>query len=755
MKAGWQPNCQPLPAFVDTNSEYHSLPPFAAHPMLLNPKLQSRFDALKASGQLPSPKGAALAVLKLTQQDNTTSAALARAVEADPALVARLIKLANSCQMPGARPILAVPDAIHILGINAVRGLALGSSLMADRHAVRCHGFDYDHFWSYNLACAVAMRAFAAHSRIIQSDEAFTLGLLSYMGELGLAGLFPDIYGRLLHTVKRPELLAHERLAFEFDHAELTAALLLDWGFPEALAAPILQREQAHLPATDDMSRAAQLLQLLRLASQTAEICLAADPLRPTLMSALLPLGRQIGIDTADLLSLCDDVVQDWTDWSRLLEMAAQSVPPFAELLKMVPLSQLTPSAAASDSNTAGQPEDGPAGLPDLQQFTAEITKLHQRVDQGRQRNLENEKRMELALSGSELGTWDWHTANDEVVLNERWCTMLGYRSREVVPHMDSWKKLVHPDDYNQVVSDMRQHMEGHCKVYENEHRLLHKAGHWIWVLDRGRVVERDANGVALRVVGTHMDITQRKQVQAELLRSNRELEQFSYSISHDMRQPLRMVNSYLQLLQKSLGHGLTAEQRAYFKFAIDGAQRMDTMMLALLDYSRIGRKGEPQAWVQSRALLTEALHFLQTSITESGAQLHLVGDWPAIFVSPDEMLRLLQNLIANAIKFRIDKQVPHITVTSTLSASHWRLCVADNGVGIQPDQIGRLFQVFSRLQSRIAFEGTGIGLALCRKIAEHHSGRIWAESAGVGRGSQFYVELPQNPAAGTVTPVQ
>jgi PAS domain S-box-containing protein len=710
--------------------------------MLLNPKMLSRFDGLKASGLLPSPKGAALAVFKLTQQDDTTSSELAHAVEADPALVARVIKLANHCQMSGARPILAMPDAIHILGINAVRGLALGSSLMADRQRTRCRGFDFDRFWSYSLACAVAMRTFAAHSHIIQGDEGFTLGLLSRMGELGLAGLFPDEYSKLLNA-QRAELLAQEHRAFAFDHAELTAALLLDWGFPEALVAPVLQREQAHLPAVADMSRAAQLLRLLRLASQTAEICLAPDPQRPTLMPPLLPMGRQIGIEASDLLPLCDDVVQDWADWSSLLEMAAQSVPPFADLLKKA--QPLQPASTDAATQAAGQSDAAPSSLPDLQQFTAEITKLQQRVDQEHQRDLENEKRMELALSGSELGTWDWNTASGEVVLNERWCTMLGYRSREVVPHLDTWKKLVHPDDYRQVLTDMRQHMDGHSQVYENEHRLLHKSGHWIWVLDRGRVMERDANGVALRVVGTHMDITQRKQVQAELLRSNRELEQFSYSISHDMRQPLRMINSYLQLLQKSLGQGLTAEQRAYFKFAIDGAQRMETMMLALLDYSRVGRKGEPEAWVQSRALVDEAVHFLQAGITESGAQLQLLGHWPQIFVSPDEMLRLMQNLIANALKFRINKQAPHITVTSTLTASHWQLCVADNGIGIQPDQIGRLFQVFSRLQSRIAFEGTGIGLALCRKIAEHHGGRIWAESAGVGLGSQFCVALPQS----------
>ena len=233
-----------------------------------------------------------------------------------------------------------------------------------------------------------------------------------------------------------------------------------------------------------------------------------------------------------------------------------------------------------------------------------------------------------------------------------------------------------------------------------------------------------------------------------ELKRSNTELEQFSYAISHDMRTPLRMISSYLALLDIALADKLDAENREYLNFAVDGAKRLDAMLVSLLEYSRVGRKGEPMAWVESRAILDEALLYLQPVIAEAKATVRIEGRWPRVRVRPDEMLRLAQNLIGNALKFRIAGRTPDIEVKSEVEGGKWRLSVADNGIGILPAQIGRLFQVFQRLQSRAAYEGTGIGLALCRKIAEHHGGRIRVESEGEARGSTFLVEMPMAPGS-------
>lgn len=258
----------------------------------------------------------------------------------------------------------------------------------------------------------------------------------------------------------------------------------------------------------------------------------------------------------------------------------------------------------------------------------------------------------------------------------------------------------------------------------------------------------RKANGEVAALVGVTRDITEQKQTEDELKRSNAELEHFAYAVSHDMRQPLRMVTSYLQLVEQALSDKIDPETRVYLDFALDGAKRMDQMILSLLDYSRVGRKTVPKDWLESRSTLDEALSFLNMEAASSQAAIEVSGEWPKIRASRDEMVRLLQNLVGNALKYHEENEVPCVEVASFVEQDKWRVEVRDHGIGIDPSQTDRLFKVFSRLQARTRFEGSGVGLALCRRIVEHHGGTIGVHSDGEGKGSVFWFELPIGPIA-------
>ena len=235
----------------------------------------------------------------------------------------------------------------------------------------------------------------------------------------------------------------------------------------------------------------------------------------------------------------------------------------------------------------------------------------------------------------------------------------------------------------------------------------------------------------------------------AELRRSNAELEHFAYVASHDLRQPLRRISSFIDLLQKRLGSHLGEEEQQMMGFVTSGAKRMDQMLVSLLEYSRVGRKGEPQQWLNSRTAAAEALDFLQPQILETQAEVtFLESSWPDIYASPDEMTRLFQNLINNALKYQRPGIPPKIELSCQPENDQWRFCISDQGIGIDPKQFGRLFKVFQRLHTAQEYEGSGIGLAICRKIVERQGGKIWVESEGEDKGSRFLFTLPvQEPS--------
>ncbi|MFA7429701.1 MAG: PAS domain-containing protein [Rhodospirillaceae bacterium] len=354
----------------------------------------------------------------------------------------------------------------------------------------------------------------------------------------------------------------------------------------------------------------------------------------------------------------------------------------------------------------------------------------------------QSEERYRLAQTAAGVGIWDWDLVGGQVVWDATCWTMLGHEPSNRLLTYDEWANSLHPDDREHTVATVQDQLaKGGTFVVEFRYRRAD--GGWQWLQGRGRVVARADDGAPTRMMGTHTDISGRKRIDETLQRSNAELEQFAYIASHDLRQPLRMINSYTQLLERALADRLDDTSREFMGFVREGAQRMDQMLVSLLEYSRVGRQGEPMAAFDSRGLAEEAVLFLNPAIVEARAEITLTGDWPTVHASRNEGVRLFQNLVGNAVKYRSGDRLPVVRLDVHRDGSEWVFRVSDNGIGIDPNQFDRLFKVFQRLHTRGSYEGSGIGLAVCRKIVERHGGRIWVESDGPDKGSTFCFTLP------------
>jgi len=225
-----------------------------------------------------------------------------------------------------------------------------------------------------------------------------------------------------------------------------------------------------------------------------------------------------------------------------------------------------------------------------------------------------------------------------------------------------------------------------------------------------------------------------------ELEHSNKELEQFAYVASHDLQEPLRMVSSYTELLERRYGDKLDDKAREFIGYAVDGAVRMQRLINDLLEFSRVSTRGKALQPVDVTRVLGTVRANLSVAIQDAGA-LVTNDDLPTVMADETQLVQLLQNLIGNAIKFR-GRDRPHVHVGAQATATEWVFAVRDNGIGIAPEYFERIFVIFQRLHARDEYPGTGIGLAVCRRILDRHGGRIWVESEP-GHGSTFYFALP------------
>lgn len=305
----------------------------------------------------------------------------------------------------------------------------------------------------------------------------------------------------------------------------------------------------------------------------------------------------------------------------------------------------------------------------------------------------------------------------------------------------------VHPDSRESV--KMRLQAASVLGVVNppKEHKLLRKDGSII-------IVEAASNStffggkIATQVI-LH-DITTRKYAEEELARyslelkrSNADLEQFAYVASHDLQEPLRMVSSFMQLLERKYAGKLDAEAEEAIGFAVDGAHRMQRLIDDLLTYSRVGTRGQPFQKVDLNQVAGEVMENLRLAIQEADAEV-TVNELPTISADRTQMVQLFSNLVGNALKFRGDKKLSILIGAEQQEDGFWRCWVRDNGIGIDPQFQERIFIIFQRLHTRAEYPGTGIGLAICKKIVERHGGTIWVESQ-VGQGATFFFTLPKD----------
>lgn len=248
---------------------------------------------------------------------------------------------------------------------------------------------------------------------------------------------------------------------------------------------------------------------------------------------------------------------------------------------------------------------------------------------------------------------------------------------------------------------------------------------------------------VVFHDIGERIKSEQRLAAQTEeLARSNSDLEQFAYVASHDLREPLRQVASYVSLLERRYGKLLDKDGLDFIGFARDGAERMNQLIIDLLDFSRIGHQAQPYEDVSLSKVIDNACANLASRIEEAEALISRDDELPVIPGARGDLIRLFQNLIGNALKYRAPDRAPVITVSARRLDTEWVVTVADNGIGIDPQYFDKIFGIFQRLHTRDKFEGTGIGLAICKKIIERMGGRIWVDSIP-NQGSRFHISLP------------
>lgn len=338
-----------------------------------------------------------------------------------------------------------------------------------------------------------------------------------------------------------------------------------------------------------------------------------------------------------------------------------------------------------------------------------------------------------------------YETGGGKEFMSENVLEMLGYDA-EMFNDRDFFRTITHPGDWKAIEEKTKEwNRGGSLGVLNLEFRVRRSDGRYIWVEDHMIKVRNNGHshmaGVLINITEHKTTEEKLKQLAEKLSQSNKELEQFAYVASHDLQEPLRMVASYIQLLQRRYKGSISAEADEFINYSVDGVVRMKTLINDLLAYSRVNTKDAPLEDVDVNKIVAQNLKNLAASIHETGAQINY-EELPTVRANTLQINQLFQNLISNAIKFRKPDVNPVVNITAKHAGDEWLFTVSDNGIGIDKEFSDKIFIIFQRLHNSSEYPGTGIGLAICKKIVEKLGGHLWVESEP-GKGSTFTFTIP------------
>ncbi len=355
-------------------------------------------------------------------------------------------------------------------------------------------------------------------------------------------------------------------------------------------------------------------------------------------------------------------------------------------------------------------------------------------------------ERLQIATQSAQIGIWDWDVIHNQLTWDTQMYALYGVQEETFTGAYEAWTQGIHPEDNAKAQAALQEALDG-GKPFDTEFRVVW-ADHSVHHIRAFAMVQRNEHNQAIRMTGVNWDMTAEKVTEEtlkqyidDLRRSNEELEQFAYVASHDLQEPLRKIRNFSELLVTRAKGQLPQESEKYLSSIVNGAIRLQTLVQDLLAYSRVAR-GELQVKiVDLQQIAEQAKSNLEAVITDSQATVN-IHSLPTVKANPSQMEQLFQNLIGNGLKYH-GSHAPIIEVFATQTEHNWEIGIRDNGIGLDPQYADRIFVIFQRLHAKQEYAGTGIGLAICKKIVELHGGEIWVTSK-LDEGSTFFFTLPQ-----------